>query len=131
MFSNERSSSRLAVTSRYSVSMTASRSPSSGISAPVVVLIVRMLCPEALDGARLVGVDLDEILRPGHRQHRLDPLLDAGQLEVAAGAVDLAIEVHETANRGAVHVRDRPEIDEDLAVTGRDQAADRRRKVGK
>jgi len=87
--------------------------------------------PEAFDGARLVGVDLDEILRAGHRQHRLDPLLDAGQLQVTAGVVDLAVEIHEAADGGAVHVGDRREIDEDLPLAGRDQAADRGRKVGK
>ena len=66
--------------------MTVSRSPSSGTSAPVVSLIVRIgLRSEAFDGAGLVGVYLDEVLRPGHRQHRLDALLDAGQLQRAAG----------------------------------------------
>src|SRR4029077_2024992 len=47
------------------------------------------------------------------------------------GVVDLAVEIHEAADGGAVHVRDRREIDEDLALARGDQAADRRRKVGK
>ena len=42
------------------------------------------LGPEALDGRRLVGVDLEEVLRAGHRQHRLDALLHARQLQRAA-----------------------------------------------
>src|SRR5881397_1734755 len=104
MSSKERSSSRLAVTSWYSASMIASRSPSSVIVAPVVVLMVRMLSPEAFDGARLVGVYFDEILRPRHRQHRLDPFLDARELEMAASRVDLAIEIHQAADGGAVDV---------------------------
>ncbi len=41
MSSNVRSRARRAVTSRYSASMTASRSPSRVMSAPVVVLMVR------------------------------------------------------------------------------------------
>src|SRR5439155_21369472 len=123
MSSNDRSSSRLAVTSRYSASMTASRSPSSGISAPVVVLMVRMLSPEALDGARLVRVNLDEVLRAGHRQHRLDPLLDARQLEVPARVRHLAVQVHQAPDGGAVDIRDRCEIDQDIAAAGGDERA--------
>jgi hypothetical protein len=49
--------------------------------------MVRMASPEALDGGRLVGVDLDEVLRAGHRQHRLDALLHARQLQAAAARV--------------------------------------------
>src|SRR4029079_10021974 len=89
--SNDRSSSRLAVTSWYSASMMASRSPSSAMGEPLLVLMVRMLGPEALDGARFVGVNLDEVLGAGHRQHGLDPLLDPGQLEVAAGRGHLPV----------------------------------------
>src|SRR5206468_11158050 len=100
MSSNERSSSRLAVTSRYNASITDSRSPSRAMSVPLVVLIVCMLDPEAFDGGRLVGVYLDEVLRAGHREHCLDALLDAGELQVTAGAVHLAIQVHEAADRG-------------------------------
>src|SRR4051794_35241589 len=93
MSSNERSSARLAVTSWCSASITDRRSPSSVIAAPVVVVIVRMpLHPEALDGRRLVVVDLDEVLRPGHRQHRLHPLLHAREFQVPTADVDLAIE---------------------------------------
>src|SRR5688500_17968831 len=96
MSSKVRSSSRLAVTSRYRVSMMASRSPSSVTAAPVVVLIVFILLPpEALDRRRRVGVNLQEVLRARHRQHRLDALLHAGQLEDAAGGGRLAIEIHE------------------------------------
>src|SRR5439155_13973137 len=85
----------------------------------------RILSPEAFDGARLVGVYLDEILRPRHRQHRLDPFLDAGELEVAAGGVDLAIEIHQAADGGAVDVGHRRQIDENVAFAGGDQTADR------
>src|SRR5262245_59879880 len=98
MSSNDRSSSRFAVTSRYSASMIASRSPSSEISAPVVVLIVRMSGPEALYGCRFIGMNLDEILRPGQVQHRFDAFLDARQLQVTAGGTDLAIEIHQAAD---------------------------------
>src|SRR4029078_5435086 len=110
MSSNERSSARLAVTSRWSASITATRSPSSTISAPVVVLMVRMLSPETLDGTRLVGVNLDEVLRAGQRQHRLDALLDARELEVAARAADLTVQIHQAADRGAVDVGDRRQV---------------------
>src|SRR3989442_10588411 len=103
--------------------MIASRSPSSMIETPCVVLMVRMaacLYLEALDGARLVGVDLDEVLRAGHRQHRLDALLDARELQVPAGAVDLTVQVHQAADRRAVHVGDGREIDQDLPVAAGD-----------
>src|SRR5438093_6466240 len=129
MSSNERSSSRLAVTSWYSASMTASRSPSRVMGAPVVVLMVRMLGPEAFDGARLVRVYLDEVLRSGHRQHRLDALLDAGQLEVAAGAVDLPVQIHQAPDRGAVDVGDGRQVDQDVALAGGDERAHGRGKV--
>src|SRR5438552_17557602 len=129
MSSKERSSRRRAVTSWYSASITARRSPSSVTGAPLVVLMVRMLSPEALDGARLVGVYLDEILRAGHRQHRLDALLDARELEMAAGVVHLTVEIHEAADRGAVDVGDRREIDQDLAPAGADERGHRRREV--
>src|SRR5262249_42938134 len=104
MSSNERSSSRLAVTSRYSVSMMASRSPSSAIDAPVVVLMVRMLCPEALHGDRFVGMNLNEILSARHRQHRLDPLLHPGELQMPSRVVHLTVQIHQAADRGAVDV---------------------------
>ena len=80
------------------------------------------LYPEALDGGRLVGVDLDEVLRAGQRQHRFDALLDAGQLQVAAGVVNLAVQVHQAADRRAVHIGDRCQVDENLAATAGDEA---------
>src|SRR5262245_37083533 len=100
MSSNDRSRPRLAVTSWYSASMIASRSPSRAMSVPLLVLMVRMvcLCPEALDRRRLVGVDFDEVLRASHRQHGFDALLDARQLEVAAGVVHLPVQVHQAAD---------------------------------
>src|SRR5882724_3758531 len=110
--------------------MTARRSPSTLMGSPLLVLMVRMLSPEAFDGVRLVRVDLDEVLRAGHGQHRLDALLDARQLQVSAGGVDLTVEVHEAADGRAVDVGDRAEIDEDVLLPGRDQAADRGRKIG-
>src|SRR5258708_7885959 len=112
MSSKLRSKARFAVTSRYSASMIASRSPSSVIDAPVVVLIVRILGSEAFDSAVLVGVDLDEVLSAGHVQHRLDPLLHTGQLQLAARAPHLAVEIHEAANRRAVDVGDRRQTDQ-------------------
>src|SRR5262249_34654198 len=121
--SKDRSRSRLAVTSLYSVSMMASRSPSRVIRAPVVVLMVRMLSPEAPDGARLVSVNLKKVLGAGHRQHRLDPLLDPGELEMAARVVHLAIQIHEAADCRAVHVRDGREIDENFALARIDERA--------
>src|SRR5438445_11099298 len=129
MSSNERSSSRLAVTSWYSASMTASRSPSRVTAAPLVVLMVRMLSPEAFDGGRLVGVYLDEILRAGHRRHCLDPLLDARELEVPAGVVDLPVQIHEAADGRAVDVGHRRQVDEDVVLPGGDQRADRRGEI--
>src|SRR5687767_11627838 len=94
--SNVRSSSLLAVISRYSVSRTVRRSPSSGSLAPFVILIVRMrLRSEAFDGAGLIGVYLNEILSAGHREHRLDPLLDARELERSTGGGRLPVKVHQ------------------------------------
>ena len=75
-------------------------------------------------------MDLDEVLRAGHRQHRLDALLDAGQLQVAAGVVHLPVEIHQAADGGAVHVGDRRQVDEDVALAAGDQRADRRREIG-
>src|SRR5262245_2114270 len=117
MSSNERSSWRRAVTSWYSTSITASRSPSSATLTPVVVLIIRMaLCPEALDARRLVGVDFYEVLRARQCQHRLDPLLYAGELQLSAGAVHLPVQIHEAADGGAVHVGDGREVDQDVPI---------------
>src|SRR5687767_12310176 len=91
--SKEGSSSRRAVISWYSVSRTVSRSPSISTFAPVDSLIVRIgLCSEAFDGAGLVRVYLDEILRTGHGEHGLDPLLDPGQLQRSAGGGGLPVE---------------------------------------
>src|SRR5262245_22498680 len=131
MSSNERSSARLAVTSWNSVSITARRSPSSVTSAPVVVLMVRMLHPKALHGARLVGVDLDEVLRAGQGQHRLDPLLDAGQFETTSGAAHLTIEIHQAADRGAVDVGHRRQVDQDVAVPRRHKCGNRPGEISK
>src|SRR5436190_13600779 len=95
-------SSCLAETSLYSASISVIRSPSRSSGAPFVSLIVRMSGSEAFDGARFVGVYLDEILRSGHRQHRFDALLHAGELQRAAGGGRLAVEIHQAANRRAV-----------------------------
>src|SRR5580693_2897841 len=132
MSSKERSSSRFAVTSRYSVSMIASRSPSSSILAPVVVVMKRIvLSPEALDGGGLVGMDLDEVLRAGHGQHRFDALLDARQLQVSAGVVNLPVQIHQTADGGAVHIGDRRQVDENLPLAAGDESAHGGREIGK
>src|SRR5687767_13854528 len=81
--------------SLYSVSSTDSRSPSSISSAPVVNLMVRISGSEAFDGAGLIRVYLDEVLRSRHGQHRFDPFLDAGELQRAAGGAGLPVEVHQ------------------------------------
>src|SRR5688500_10597648 len=107
MSSNVDCSSCLAEISLYSASSTAMRSPSSVSAAPVVNLTVRISGSEAFDGAGFVRVYLDEILRPRHRQHRFHALLDAGQLERPAGGIGLAVEIHQAADRRAVHVPDR------------------------
>src|ERR1051326_3239562 len=133
MSSNDRSSARRAVTSLWSASMTASRSPSSVMGAPLVVLMMRMgLSPgsrKAFDRGRLVGVNLDEVLRAGHRQHRLDAFLNARELEMPAGRRRLAVEIHQAADRRAVDVRDRREIDQDVLPAGRQQRSDGRREL--
>ena len=48
---------------------------------------------------------------------------------VAAGGGGLAVEIHQAADRRAVDVGDRRQVDEDLALPGGDQAADRGREV--
>src|SRR5262245_54899791 len=116
MSSKLRSSARLAVTSRYSASMMASRSPSSVIGAPVVVLIVRISGSEAGEGSGLVRVDLNEVLRAGHRQHGLDPLLNARQLQLAARGLHETVTVHQAADGGAVDVGDRRQVDQLISV---------------
>src|SRR3954468_1934939 len=88
------------------------------------------LSPEAFDGGRLVSVYLDEILRAGHRQHGLDAFLHAGELEVTAGIVHLAVEIHQAADGCAVDVGDGRHVDENVLLAGTNQAADRGRKVG-
>src|SRR4051812_6694755 len=118
MSSNERSRPRLAVTSRYSASIIASRSPSRAIATPVVVLMVRILSPEAPDGRWLVSMDFDEILGAGQCQHGFDSPLYARQLQAPAGGIDLAVEIHQAANRGAVDVSDRPEVDQNVPPAG-------------
>src|SRR5262245_9990807 len=90
------------------------RSPSSVTGEPLIILIVRMrLRSEAFDGARLIRVYFDEVLRAGHRQHRLDALLDTGELERAPGRRRLAVEVHQAADGRAVDVADRRQVDDD------------------
>src|SRR6188768_3845709 len=93
--------------SREMASMTASASPSSSIGVPDVVLIVRMASLRSSRGPTPVGMDLEKVVRTGHRQHRFDTLLNAGQLEGAARGDGLAVEVHEAADRRAVDVADR------------------------
>src|SRR3954447_12756425 len=98
-----------------------SRSPSSVSAAPVVNLMVRISGSEAFDGAGFVGVYLDEVLRPGHRQHRLDALLDPRELERAPRGTRLPVQIHEAADGRAVDVSDRREVDDDAALAGGDQ----------
>src|SRR4029453_8995841 len=98
--------------------MTASRAPSSVMGGPVVVLMMRMSGSETCERTRLVRVDLNEILRSGHRQHRFDALLNARQLQVTAGVFDQAIAIHQAADGCAVDVGDRCEVDEDVAPAG-------------
>src|SRR5262245_8456528 len=95
--------------------MTARRSPSSVIGAPVVVLMMRMSGSETCERTRLVRVDLNEVLRSGHRQHRLDALLYAGQFQVAAGVLHQPVAVHQATDGGAIDVGHRGEVDEDVA----------------
>src|SRR5438309_910599 len=104
--------------------MIASRSPSRTIVAPVVVLIWCISDSEASDGAGLVGVDFDEVLRAGHRQHRFDALLDVGQLQPSAGASHLAVQVHQAADGRTFYIRDGTEIDEDVALAVGDERRD-------
>src|SRR5439155_1423015 len=101
--------------------MTGSRWPSRVMSAPVVVLMRRMLHPEALDGARLVGMDFDEVLSAGQRQHGFDALLNARELQMASAAAHLTIEIHQAADRGAVDIGDRREVDDDVVAASRDE----------
>src|SRR5256885_14915571 len=97
-------SSCRAETSLYSASTTVSRSPSSGRTAPVVSLILRISGSETLDGAGLVRVHFDEVLRPGHRQHGLDALLHAGKFQRTPGGARLAVEIHEAPDGRAVDI---------------------------
>ena len=69
-------------------------------------------------------MNFNEVLRAGQRQHRLDALLHAGQLQMASGAVHLAVEIHQAADRRAVHIGDRRKIDEDVAVPASDERAE-------
>src|SRR4051812_4577167 len=101
--------------------MTARRSPSRVMAAPVVVLIIRMLGPEASDGAWLVGMYLDEVLGARHGQHGLHALLDARELQLSARAAHLAVQIHQAADRGAVHIGDRRQVDDDVARAARDE----------
>src|SRR5260221_6807295 len=129
MSSNVDWSSCFVEISLYSASSTDSRSPSSGSAVPVVSLMVRMSGSEALDGARLIRVDLDEVLGAGHREHCLDPLLDAGELQRAAGGVGLAIQIHQAADRGAVDVAHGRQVDDHAALARGDQLLHGRREL--
>src|SRR5690349_2518745 len=86
--------------------------------------MVRISRSEAFDGAGLVRVYLDEVLRPGHRQHRLDALLYAGELERAACGAGLTVQVHEAADGRAVDVAHRREVDDNAALARGDQLLD-------
>src|SRR5258708_25147580 len=84
-------SSCLVETSLYKASSTDSRSPSSASAEPVDSLMVRISGSEAFDGAGLIRVYLDEVLRARHGEHRLDAFLDARELQRAAGGGRLAV----------------------------------------
>src|SRR5258708_27099620 len=116
-------------TSLYSASSTDSRSPSSVSAAPVVSLMVRMSGSEALDGAGLVGMDLDEVVRARHGEHGLDPLLDAGELQCSTGGAGLPVEVHQAGDRRAFHVAHGREIDDHAALARSDQLLHARREL--
>src|SRR5258708_35562200 len=115
--------------SLYKASTTASRSPSSGSAAPVQSLMVRISGSEAFDGAGLIRVYLDEVLRARHGEHRLDAFLDARELQRAAGGRGLAVEVHQAADRGAVDVAHGGQVDDHAALAGGDQFLHRRREL--
>src|SRR4051794_7469647 len=104
MSSNVDCSSCLAEISLYSASSTASRSPSSVNASPVVSLIVRMSGSESFEGAGLIGVSLDEFLRPRRGQLLSPALLAARGLGGPPRGVRLPIQIHQTADRGAVDV---------------------------
>src|SRR6267142_2296587 len=122
-------SSCFAETSLYSASRTDSRSPSSVSAAPVESLMMRISGSEAFDGARLVRVYLDEVLRARHREHGLDALLDARELERAPGGTGLPVQVHQASDRRAVDVAHRGKVDDDAAFAGCNQFLHRRRKL--
>src|SRR5215813_12586584 len=98
--------------------MMARRSPSSAIGAPVVVLMVRMSGSKTCERRGFIRVDLNEILRPRHRQHCLDALLNTGQLQVAAGIFDQAVTIHKAADCRAVDICHRSKVDQDVAMSG-------------
>src|SRR5262245_23376335 len=104
--------------------MIASRSPSSVILAPVVVLISCISDSEASDGARLVGMNLNEVLCAGHGEHRLDTLLDVRELELPSGAADLTVQVHQAADRRAVDICDGREVDQDVSLAASHKGGD-------
>src|SRR5258708_28474450 len=116
-------------TSLYSAWSTDSRSPSSVSAAPVVSLMVCMSGSEAFDGAGLIGMGFDEVLRARHGEHRLDPFLDAGELQRAPGGAGLPVEVHQAADRRAVDVADGREVDDHASLARGEQLLHRRREL--
>ena len=80
--------------------------------------------PKLLMADGFVGVDLEEVLRPGHRQHRFHALLDAGELERAAGGGGLAVQIHQAADGGAVDVGDGGQVEQHLALAAADERRD-------
>src|SRR5688500_14469263 len=108
-------------------SMTASTSPSVSTGVPALVVMVRMSASETGQRRRLVGVDFEEVLGAWHRQHRFYPLLAAGVFQGPSGRAVLAVQIHEAANRRAVHVAHRREIHQDLLLSGGHQRGNGRR----
>src|SRR5688572_15550928 len=103
------------------ISSTASTSPSRSMRLPAVVVMLRMSGSEALQGRGLVGVDLEEVMRAGHRQHRLDALLQAGQLDDPPGQRRLTMEIHQAADGGAVDVSHRAQVDDNAFLAATDE----------
>src|SRR5688572_26621095 len=116
MSSKDRSKFRFTVSSRYSVSRIASRSPSRLMLAPVVVFMLRMIdLSKAPDGRRRIGVNFHELVRAGQGEHRLHAPLQPGELQGGACGGRLPVEVHQAPDRGAVEIFDTSEIDDDLS----------------
>ena len=64
-------------------------------------------------------------MRPGHREHRLDALLDTGQLEAAPRGGRLPVQVHQAPDRRAVDVGHLGQVEEDLLLAVGQQGRDR------